>query len=74
MNRILWSQDRENYTVVIVDRLSPTGYRELGGLEIRRVLPTGFLETVEGSLIPVHRVVEIKRSGRALFRRPVKGR
>lgn len=71
VNKILWSDDRGQYTLVVVDRLTPTGLREIAGDCVERVDRTyiylGCGE--EGAVIPIHRVVMVKYRGVAVWSR-----
>ncbi len=71
VNKILWSDDKDQYTLVVVDRLTPTGLREIPGGCVERVdrayIYLGCGE--EGTIIPIHRVVMVKYKGAAIWSR-----
>ena len=71
VNRILWAEDRGQYTIVVVDRLAPTGLREISRDCVERVdntyLYLGCGE--EDTVIPIHRVVMIKHKGATVWSR-----
>ena len=65
--RMLWSGRKNDYEVVVVDRLSPGGLRIISGRCIERVDPRYIHvrcpDDYEEVLIPLHRVVSIRRGG-----------
>lgn len=69
INRIIWSQEKENYEVVFIDRLQPNFSRSVRGDKIIRVLKSGLIEISDGSLIPLHRVLEIRYRNSIIFSR-----
>lgn len=69
INKIIWSEDKQSFQVVIVDRLEPSEERCISGDEIKKVHSSGLIELVDGGFIPVHRVIEIRYKDKILFTR-----
>jgi uncharacterized protein (UPF0248 family) len=69
INRIIWSDDKQSYFVIIVDRLERSRERLISGNEIRKVYSNGLIELIDGGLIPIHRVIEIRYKDKVLFTR-----
>lgn len=71
LNKILWSGElsRSSYSIVVVDRLSDTGFRIY---ELRRdvkLLDDRLI--VEDTVIPYHRVVAVLKNGEVIWGRTV---
>ncbi len=78
INRLLYSSDPSRYTIYYIDRLPGTGTSRLAPLSASRVRSVNewamLLDDGE-TLIPLHRVVEIRdREGRVLWSRRHGGR
>lgn len=69
INKILWSDDKECYTLVIVDRLSPSGETTIQGGNIAGISKMGAILLKGGIQIPVHRVKKIVYKGETIFER-----
>jgi uncharacterized protein (UPF0248 family) len=69
VKKIIWSQEKENYTIFLVDRLSATGTRVITGDEIDRVSVFDQLVLKDGSIIPLHRIRVIKYKDKVLLER-----
>ncbi len=76
VRRIVWEarQGRgDEYTLYIVDRVSPTGSRSVPGNMVAGFTGTGGLMLRDGSVIPLHRVYRVERKGAVLFDRELRG-
>jgi len=65
--RVLWSRDKDQYSVVIIDRLDPRGFKHISASCIRHVdkayIHVKCRDEEEETLIPLHRVQAILRGG-----------
>ena len=72
VNRIIWSNDKDLYSIVVIDRLAPGGKSVISGKCIKKV-SRGFIivscHGFENSMIPLHRVVEIRKDSTILWSR-----
>ncbi len=72
VNRIVWSQDKNLYSIVVIDRLAPGGKRVISGKCIKKI-SRGFMivscQGLEDSMIPLHRVIEIRKNNTILWSR-----
>ncbi|ABP95069.1 MULTISPECIES: DUF504 domain-containing protein [Metallosphaera] len=67
LNRILWTRrDLENYSVLIVDRFK--GLVEIPFPRIERVDNT-YIYLDDDTVIPIHRVMEIRMKGQVIWSR-----
>ncbi len=66
INRVLWSGSLEGYTLVIWDRFK--GLTEIPFTSISRV-DRNYVYLKDDTVIPIHRVMEIKKNGRTIWRR-----
>ncbi len=76
MRRIVWEarQGRgDEYTLYIVDRVSPAGSRLVPGDMVAGFTETGGLMLRDGSVIPLHRVYRVERKGTVIFDRELGG-
>lgn len=70
LNRILWSGEltRSSYSVVVIDRLSSSGFKIYELNTDVRLLDDRLV--VDNTIIPYHRVVAILKEGKVIWRRP----
>ena len=69
LNKIKWSkEDLRRFTIVVVDRVSPTGLKEIP-LSNNVAIKKDRLIINERVIIPIHRVVAIKRDGEVVWSR-----
>ena len=72
VNRVVWSQDKNLYSIVVIDRLAPDGKRVISGECIKKI-SRGFIivscQGFEDSMIPLHRVIEIRKNNTILWSR-----
>lgn len=69
INRIIWSQNKQDFFVEVVDRLTPGSARIIRGDEIVKVHPNGLMELRNGTFIPIHRVISIRYRNDVIFSR-----
>jgi Uncharacterized protein conserved in archaea len=67
---LFWAKRSElsNYTVVILDRLSPTGTAEISANEIES-FDANYIYLKDGTVIPLHRVVGLKKGDSYVWKR-----
>jgi len=69
LNKIKWSkEDLRRFTIVVVDRVSPTGLKEIP-LSNNVAIKKDRLIINEKVVIPIHRVVAVKRDGEIVWSR-----
>ncbi len=69
LNKIKWSkEDLRRFTIVVVDRVSPTGLKEIP-LSNNVAIKKDRLIINEKVIIPIHRVVAVKRDGEVVWSR-----
>ncbi|MCD6340652.1 MAG: DUF504 domain-containing protein [Desulfurococcales archaeon] len=69
LNKIKWSkEDLRRYAIVVVDRVSPTGLKEIP-LSNNVAIKKDRLIINEKVVIPIHRVVAVKRDGEVVWSR-----
>jgi len=69
LNRIMYTaseEEKPEYRIVIIDRSSPSGLREIEFSRVTRVT-SRYLYLGESVVIPLHRVVEIKHLGKTVW-------
>jgi len=68
LNRLKWDPrfDFEEVEVVYIDRVSGSGYSSVWGWEIEDV-GHKFLFVLGDTMIPIHRIVEVKYRGKAIW-------
>jgi len=69
LNKIKWSgEDLRSYAIVVVDRVSPTGIKEIP-LSNNIAIKKDRLVVNEKVVIPIHRVVAVKKDGEVIWSR-----
>ncbi len=69
LNKIKWSkEDLRRFAIVVVDRVSPTGLKEIP-LSNNVAIKKDRLIINEKVIIPIHRVVAVKRDGEVVWSR-----
>ena len=69
LNKIKWGkEDLRRFTIVVVDRVSPTGLKEIP-LSNNVAIRKDRLIINEKVVIPIHRVVAVKRDGEIVWSR-----
>ncbi len=61
VKRILWDEKRGEYTIIITDRLSDQGYREIRGDSIEKITVFDQVVLKDGTVIPLHRILIVKK-------------
>lgn len=69
INKIVWSKDKQNFVVVILDRLMPNNERAITGDKIVGTVGRNYIELKDGGIVPLHRVIEIKYKETTIFSR-----
>ena len=72
LNRIIWSRNKKSYNIIIIDRLSKNGIRVINGEEINGLTTFDQMIINDGSVIPLHRIIEVTEDGRVLIKRELK--
>ncbi|MEM1898043.1 MAG: RNA repair domain-containing protein [Sulfolobales archaeon] len=69
LNRAYWqsSSERRKYSVLVVDRLSESGFKEYSLVDDVKILNDRLV--VGNTVIPFHRVIAILRDGEVIWRR-----
>lgn len=69
LNKIVWSGEvsRSSYSIVVIDRLSSTGFRNYELCGDVRLLNDRLI--VNNTVIPYHRVIAILKDGEVIWRR-----
>jgi len=69
LNKIKWSKnDLMKYSIVIIDRVSPSGLKEIV-LGENVVIKKDRLIINGETVIPIHRVIAVKKSGEVIWSR-----
>jgi len=70
LNKIKWDAkyNMSNLTVIILHRGAPNDAKEIVGDEIVDIGPN-FFELINGTMIPYHRIIEIRYRGEVIYRK-----
>ncbi len=67
--KIIWAEDKQEYNIEVIDRLSQSGYRMINGREILGVTYFDQMILEDESTIPLHRIVRVYYKGTILIDR-----
>lgn len=74
LDALQWGEGRKLHDLefLIADRAAPGGQRVLSGTELKD-RDASFLNTLDGTQIPFHRVLEVRLQGRTVWHKRTRG-